>query len=80
MNGPEVLQVVLFRQDENHGVVPVTTARMHLRTERTGRTDRFTFAFPRSPLKSRSATGKRSNSTERIVQIPEKEIRVYWRR
>lgn len=33
VNGPEILQVVLLRQDEDHGVVPVTTARMHLRTE-----------------------------------------------
>lgn len=34
MNGAQILQVVLFGQDEDHRVVPVSTARMHLQDVR----------------------------------------------
>jgi len=33
VNGPEILQVVFLRQDKDNGVMPVTAARMHLRSQ-----------------------------------------------
>lgn len=70
MNGPEILQVVLLRQDEDHGVVPVTTAWMHLRTQ-AGQT---IILFSRHAL-SLMLKALRENDLiqEYVVRISEKE-------
>lgn len=36
MNGPQVLQVVLFGQDKHHRIVSITSTRVHLETKRGG--------------------------------------------
>lgn len=59
VNSPEILQVVLLRQDENHGVVPVTTARMHLRTGTIERSIYFRFFALRLSLMLEAMRKKR---------------------
>lgn len=62
VNGPEVLQVVLLRQDEDHGVVPVTTARMHLRSQ-NGSNGQTLFSY-RVSIRSRDSQRAEDNNID----------------
>jgi hypothetical protein len=53
VNRPEILQVVLLGQNEDHGVVPVTAAWMHLRITN----DRISLCYSRPVRLKLSALG-----------------------